>query len=281
MRGEADGGGVAARRHRHGRETGTGEAGELVRRQGEDTGGGVRARAVVDHRRERGASTVREDGGRVGRGTRAACVATCAPISVFPAQRTNPYFPGTSSSSGTLAAVGHWFPRAPAMAPPKMPGAGGSRSHGKGGYKGRMGKRFKKNPNGSDKPKRPKTGFGVWGVGALFGAMLGLVAFVARREEAAARAADDTLRARLRRKPLRISDHAACRMDCRQVSREDVEATLERGKLSKRHSTPDARPCPRWALEDGRVRAVWAGCRDETALVTVIDTVTDHPCGPC
>ena len=28
-------------------------------------------------------------------------------------------------------------------------------------------------------------------------------------------------------------------------------------------------------------RAVWAGCRDETALVTVIDTVTDHPCGPC
>ena len=177
--------------------------------------------------------------------------------------------------------MGHWFPRAPAMAPPKIPGAGGGRSRGKGGYKGRMGKRFKKNPDGSDKPKRRKTGFGMWGVGALFGAMLGLVAFVARREEAAARAADDKLRARLRRKPLRISDHAACRMDCRRVSREDVEATLERGRLSKRHSTPDARPCPRWALEDGRVRAVWAGCRDETALVTVIDTVTDHPCGPC
>jgi hypothetical protein len=29
------------------------------------------------------------------------------------------------------------------------------------------------------------------------------------------------------------------------------------------------------------VRAVWAECRDETRLVTVIDTVTDHPCGPC
>ena len=46
--------------------------------------------------------------------------------------------------------MGHWFPRAPAMAPPKMPGAGGGRGRGKGGYKGRMGKRFKKNPDGSD-----------------------------------------------------------------------------------------------------------------------------------
>ena len=34
-------------------------------------------------------------------------------------------------------------------------------------------------------------------------------------------------------------------------------------------------------LEDGRVRAVWAACRDETTLVTVIDVDTDHPCGPC
>ena len=33
--------------------------------------------------------------------------------------------------------------------------------------------------------------------------------------------------------------------------------------------------------EDSPWRAVWAECRDETKLVTVIDTVTDHPCGPC
>lgn len=70
-------------------------------------------------------------------------------------------------------------------------------------------------------------------------------------------------------------------MDCRRVTREDAVATLEKGSLSARHSTPHARPCPRWALEAGRVRAVWAECRDETTLVTVIDTVTDHPCGPC
>jgi hypothetical protein len=34
-------------------------------------------------------------------------------------------------------------------------------------------------------------------------------------------------------------------------------------------------------LEHGRLRAVWAECADATRLVTVIDTVTDHPCAPC
>jgi hypothetical protein len=58
-------------------------------------------------------------------------------------------------------------------------------------------------------------------------------------------------------------------------------ATLATGAVSARHSTPGARPCPRWALEQDGVRAVWAECRDETKLVTVIDTVTDHPCGTC
>jgi hypothetical protein len=166
-----------------------------------------------------------------------------------------------------------------AMAPPRIPGGG--RGRGRGGYKGRMGKKFKKNPDGSDKPKRKKTGFGIWGVGAIFAAMLGLVGFAAKRENDVREAADSSLRGRLRRRPIEFSEHASCRMDCRFVSREEVEATLDVGRESKRHSTPGARPCPRWALENGRVRAVWAECRDATKLVTVIDTVTDHPCGPC
>ena len=166
-----------------------------------------------------------------------------------------------------------------AMAPPRIPGGG--RGRGRGGYKGRMGKKFKKNPDGSNKPKRTKTGLGVWGVGAIFAAMLGLVGFTAKRENDAREAADSSLRGRLRRRPIEFSEHASCRMDCRFVSREEVEATLDVGRESKRHSTPGARPCPRWALQDGRVRAIWAECRDATKLVTVIDTVTDHPCGPC
>ena len=116
-----------------------------------------------------------------------------------------------------------------------------------------MGKKFKKNPDGSNKPKRTKTGLGVWGVGAIFAAMLGLVGFTAKRENDAREAADSSLRGRLRRRPIEFSEHASCRMDCRFVSREEVEATLDVGRESKRHSTPGARPCPRWALQ-GRAR---------------------------
>ena len=89
-------------------------------------------------------------------------------------------------------------------------------------------KKFKKNPDGSDKPKRGKTGFGIWGVGAIFAAMLGLVGFTAKRENDAREAADSSLRGRLRRRPIEFSEHASCRMDCRFVSREEVEATLDR-----------------------------------------------------
>ena len=121
----------------------------------------------------------------------------------------------------------------------------------------------------------------MWGVGLIAAAIAGLVALVAHREKAALEKESEAVRRRLRRKPRRFSEHAVCRMDCRFIGEDEAMATLRTGKLSARHSTPNARPCPRWALEDGRVRAVWAECRDETRLVTVIDTVTDHPCGPC
>eukprot|EP00740_Mantoniella_antarctica_P018736 CAMPEP_0198680682 /NCGR_PEP_ID=MMETSP1468-20131203/5323_1 /TAXON_ID=1461545 /ORGANISM="Mantoniella sp, Strain CCMP1436" /LENGTH=177 /DNA_ID=CAMNT_0044421317 /DNA_START=177 /DNA_END=710 /DNA_ORIENTATION=+ len=177
------------------------------------------------------------------------------------------------------------------MAPPPVPGGRkggggdrrGGRGSGGGGYKGRMGKRFKKqrSKDGSDKPPKKNNGLGLLAVVGFFGAMLGLVSCVALKERDEKRGQDDSLRRRLSRKPITFSEHAACRMDCRHVTREHVAATLATGAVSARHSTPGARPCPRWALEQDGVRAVWAECRDETKLVTVIDTVTDHPCGTC
>ena len=44
------------------------------------------------------------------------------------------------------------------------------------------------------------------------------------------------------------------------------------------------RPAPasiRRNRQDGRVLGVFADCAFDTRVVTVIDTVTDHPCGPC
>ena len=48
-----------------------------------------------------------------------------------------------------------------------------------------MGKQFRRTKDGGEKPKRPKTGFGLWGIGAVFAGMLALVGITARRESAA------------------------------------------------------------------------------------------------
>jgi hypothetical protein len=89
------------------------------------------------------------------------------------------------------------------MAPPRIPGGrGGGRGRGKGGYKGRMGKNFRKNPDGSDKPKGKarRSGLGMWGVGLIATAIAGLVALVAHREKAALEKESEAVRRRLRRK---------------------------------------------------------------------------------
>ena len=88
------------------------------------------------------------------------------------------------------------------MAPPRIPGGrGGGRGRGKGGYKGRMGKNFRKNPDGSDKPKGKarRSGLGLWGIGLVTGAIAGLVALVAHGERAALERESEAVRRRLRR----------------------------------------------------------------------------------
>jgi hypothetical protein len=109
-----------------------------------------------------------------------------------------------------------------------------------------MGKRFKKNPDGSDsRPKGngkgKKTGFGLLGILAFAGSLLGMVGWVAHRERSEKRQLDGNLLRRLRSKPLGFSKHAACRMDCRFITRDDAVATLETGVVSPRHSSPNAR----------------------------------------
>mmetsp|Transcript_33043 Transcript_33043/g.45817 ORF Transcript_33043/g.45817 Transcript_33043/m.45817 type:complete len:160 (+) Transcript_33043:137-616(+) len=89
------------------------------------------------------------------------------------------------------------------------------------------------------------------------------------------------VRTRLASKPVVFSPHASCRMDCRFVGKPEVLSVLQHGRLNLRKSSPDARPCPRYALQEGRVQAVFADCYNNTPVVTVIDTVTNHECGKC
>ena len=84
------------------------------------------------------------------------------------------------------------------------------------------------------------------------------------------------MRNRLRSKPMSITEHGACRMDCRFVSKKDIKDALKEGRLSKRHSSFDQQ---KFAFEKGRVRAIFAeneGNETKVSLVTVIDVECDH-----
>jgi len=99
-----------------------------------------------------------------------------------------------------------------------------------------------------------------------------------KQQDDAFRFEQENIRERLKSKPLSVTDHGACRMDCRFVSHSDVKTALAKGSLSKKHSTFPER---KFAFENGRVRAIFGENEDATTVVTVIDVDTDHPCGPC
>lgn len=94
---------------------------------------------------------------------------------------------------------------------------------------------------------------------------------------------NDSLNSRLQSKRLEYSKHARCRMECREISKEEINAILESGKVNQRKSDPDNSRCPRYALEgpteDGQtVRIIFADCEKETVVVTAIDLSEDHKC---
>ena len=82
---------------------------------------------------------------------------------------------------------------------------------------------------------------------------------------------------------LKYSRHAECRMDCRQISRTEVEEIMREGKINYGKSDVDNKRCPRYALEgttsdNQRVRIVYAQCNENTTVVTVIDLEREWAC---
>lgn len=85
-----------------------------------------------------------------------------------------------------------------------------------------------------------------------------------------------------RTRPLTLTRHGRCRMDCRHFDRAEVEAMLAEGTWNRARTRNDGR-CPTHALEgttrDGQhARMVFAACADEARLVTAIDLDTEWPC---
>jgi hypothetical protein len=81
--------------------------------------------------------------------------------------------------------------------------------------------------------------------------------------------------------------HARCRMECREISEEEVEYILENGIINEaksREADGEAKgKCPTYALEgktdDGQqVRIVFGACDKITKVVTAIDINKEYTC---
>lgn len=92
----------------------------------------------------------------------------------------------------------------------------------------------------------------------------------------------DPVLARLAQKPLRYTRHGRCRMACRHISEDEVEALLREGRVDPDRTRHEGE-CVSYAVEgqtdDGQhVRIVYADCDRETRVVTTIDLGSDWPC---
>jgi len=87
------------------------------------------------------------------------------------------------------------------------------------------------------------------------------------------------------RKPqhLYFTKHALCRMDCRQISKNDVEDVMKEGVINLNKSDKRDKPCPTFALQsrtDGGhyLRVIFAQCTKETKVITCYDLERDFAC---
>lgn len=83
--------------------------------------------------------------------------------------------------------------------------------------------------------------------------------------------------------PIYYTKHARCRMDCREISEQEIEYVLDNGTINQRKSDAHQKPCPTYAYEartaDGQlVRVVIADCPTERRVITCIDLENDYKC---
>jgi len=84
-------------------------------------------------------------------------------------------------------------------------------------------------------------------------------------------------------KKIYYTKHAKCRMDCRHISKEEINFIREKGNINYRKSDLEDQPCPTVAKEgrskDGQMlRIVFAECDNETKVVTAIDLENEYTC---
>ena len=85
-------------------------------------------------------------------------------------------------------------------------------------------------------------------------------------------------------KPLVLTKHARCRMDCRFIEAYEINEVLQQNKINERKTKREAKPCPSIAYEgitrDGQHARVIIGACDQKSpvVITVIDLKNEYQC---
>jgi hypothetical protein len=82
---------------------------------------------------------------------------------------------------------------------------------------------------------------------------------------------------------VKLTKHGSCRMVCRKLDAYEIQEVISKGRINKRKSYPNSKPCPTVAYEgftvDGqKARVVLGTCENDIKVVTVIDLGQDWQC---
>jgi hypothetical protein len=84
-------------------------------------------------------------------------------------------------------------------------------------------------------------------------------------------------------KRLRLTQHAKCRMDCREIDAAEIQEIINKNQVNLKKTDPNGKPCPTVAYEgrsrdNQRIRVIVGNCADDPKVVTVIDLENDYKC---
>lgn len=82
---------------------------------------------------------------------------------------------------------------------------------------------------------------------------------------------------------LEYTKHALCRMECRHISKADIQDIMRSGEINYAKTDVNDKPCPTYALQgytnDGQnLRVIFAQCSNKTKVVTCYDLDKDFEC---
>ena len=77
--------------------------------------------------------------------------------------------------------------------------------------------------------------------------------------------------------------HARCRMDCRHITKKEILEVLDSGTINYAKSEPDAKPDPKYAVEDytdehQHLRIIVAPSDDKLIVITCIELDVEWQC---